>query len=101
MSHSIDDTASNDSASDDTASDDTASENRLAAFIAGLSTAPEQLRAYRENAEAAMDAARLGEDEKAVLRSGDWHAICEFLGDPGIRPLAGAQGGGDPGGEGG
>ena len=81
-----------------TSTEENASENRLAAFIAELSTSPAKLDAYRADAEAAMDEARLGEEEKAVLRSGDWHAICEFLGDPGIRPVMTSQGEEDEGG---
>ena len=71
-----------------------ASENRLAAFVAELATSAERLQAYRADAEAAMEAARLGMEEKAVLRSGDWHSICEFLGEPDVRPVSTSQGGG-------
>jgi ribosomal silencing factor RsfS len=62
-------------------------DNRLAAFVAGLATSPRQLAAYRDDPEAAMNAAELSEQEKEVLRSGDWSVICEFLGGDDTRPM--------------
>ncbi len=62
-------------------------ENRLAAFVAGLATAPSQLERYREDPEAAMAEAGLSEQDKEALRSGDWNLICEFLGSDATRPM--------------
>ena len=62
-------------------------ENRLAAFIASLATAPQKLRDYLDDPEATMAEAGLSGQEKEVLRSGDWNVICEFLGPDDTRPL--------------
>ncbi len=62
-------------------------ENRLAAFIAGLATSPRKLDDYREDPEEAMAAAGLSDQDKEVLRSGDWRIICESLGGDDTRPL--------------
>ena len=62
-------------------------ENRLAAFVANLATSPRTLEDYRDDPEAAMSAAGLSDQDKEVLRNGDWRIICEFLGSDDTRPL--------------
>lgn len=75
-------------------------ENKLAAFIAGLATSPEKLEAYLSGAESAMAGGGLSEEEKEVLRSGKWDVICEFMSDPGPRPVTDVQGPQETGGTG-
>ena len=62
-------------------------ENKLAAFIVELATSPEKLAYYKECEEEAMAEAGLLEQQRNVLRGGDWKAICEFLGDDCTRPM--------------
>lgn len=77
--------------------------SRLGSFVAGLATSPEQLRRYLADAEAAMAAAGLSEEEKAILRRGDFRVLCDFLDEGGPRPFPDPQpgGGGSGGGSGG
>ena len=74
-------------------------ENKLAAFIVDLATSPEKLTYYKDSEEDAMEEAGLNEQERNVLRSGNWKAICEFLGDDCTRPLTTGdqEGAGDQG----
>ncbi len=62
-------------------------QDRFARFIADLALDPGKLAQYRDDAEAAMQAAGLNDEEKAVLRKGDFRIICEYLGN-GIRPIS-------------
>ncbi|HYU32878.1 MAG TPA: hypothetical protein VEW48_12010 [Thermoanaerobaculia bacterium] len=66
--------------------------DRFARFIADLALDPGKLAQYKGDAEAAMQAAGLNDEEKAVLRKGDFRIICEYLGD-GARPITQDQGG--------
>ena len=61
--------------------------NRFAQFIADLALDPGKLASYRKDAEAAMQAAGLSDEERAVLRKGDFRIICDYLGDTGPRPI--------------
>jgi hypothetical protein len=61
--------------------------NRFAQFIADLALDPGTLASYKKDAEAAMRAAGLSDEERAVLRKGDFRIICDFLGDTGPRPI--------------
>lgn len=72
--------------------------NRFAQFIADLALDPGKLAQYKKDPEAAMQAAGLTEEEKAVLRKGDFGIICEFLGDTGPRPITLAEAGPGSGG---
>ena len=60
---------------------------RFAHFIAVLALNPDELKRYKKDPEKAMEDAGLSDEEKAVLRKGDFRVICEFLGDPGPRPI--------------
>jgi len=60
--------------------------DRFARFIADLALDPGKLAQYRHDAEAAMQAAGLDDEEKAVLRKGDFRIICEYLGNS-ARPI--------------
>jgi hypothetical protein len=60
---------------------------RFAHFIAVLALNPDELKRYKKDPEAAMEAAGLSEEEKGLLRKGDFRLICEFLGDTGPRPI--------------
>ncbi len=73
-----------------------AGDNRLGRFIADLATSPDKLRRYKADPEAAMTAAGLSDEEKRVLRTGDFRLICDYLGEPGPRPIQQDEGG--PGG---
>ena len=61
--------------------------NRFAQFIADLALHPGTLASYRKDADAAMRAAGLSDEERAVLRKGDFGIICEFLGPTVPRPI--------------
>ncbi|MGH9361944.1 MAG: hypothetical protein ACRD2T_08500 [Thermoanaerobaculia bacterium] len=61
--------------------------NRLGRFIAELAMNPRKLQDYKDDPEAAMSAADLSDEEKAVLRKGDFRVICDYLGDVGPRPI--------------
>ncbi len=63
-------------------------ENRLAAFVAGLATAPARLERYQQDPEAEMAAAGLSEQDKEGLRSGDWKLICELMASDATRPMS-------------
>ena len=63
-------------------------ESRFARFIADLALDPGKLTQYQKDPEAAMQAAGLSDEEKAVLRTGDFSVICDFLGDSGTRPVS-------------
>lgn len=65
-------------------------EQRFARFIADLALDPGKLAHYLEDPEAAMQAAGLDEEEKKVLRSGNFGFICQFLGS-GTRPIQGTE----------
>ena len=80
-------------------------EQRFARFIADLALDPTTLAQYRKDPEAAMEAAGLDDEEKAVLRTGNFQIICDYLGESGPRPVTYVQGGpgsgpgtGEPGG---
>jgi hypothetical protein len=60
---------------------------RFAHFIAVLALNPDELKRYKKDPEKAMEEAGLSDEEKEVLRTGDFHVICEFLGDGGPRPI--------------
>jgi hypothetical protein len=62
-------------------------EIRFAHFIAVLALNPDELKQYKQNPEKAMEDAGLSDEEKEVLRTGDFRVICEFLGDGGPRPI--------------
>jgi len=66
-------------------------ENRLGRFIAELAVNPQRLGSYKADSEAAMTVAGLSDEEKAVLRKGDFRVICDFLGGPGQRPIPDPQ----------
>jgi hypothetical protein len=68
-------------------------ENRFAQFIADLALDPAKLSLYKKDPEAAMQAAGLTDEEKAVLRTGSFAIICDFLGDTGPRPITMAEAG--------
>ena len=70
-----------------------AGDNRFARFIADLALDPGKLAQYKKDPEAAMQAAGLSDDEKGVLRTGDFGAICDWLGDCGPRPITQNPGG--------
>ena len=61
--------------------------DRFARFIADLALDPGKLARYKEDPEAAMQAAGLDDDEKGVLRTGNFNLICDYLGDSGARPI--------------
>lgn len=61
-------------------------EQRFARFIADLALDPATLAYYKQDPEAAMQAASLDDDEKAVLRTGNFQIICDYLGETGERP---------------
>jgi hypothetical protein len=65
---------------------------RFAHFIAVLALNPEELRRYQKDPEKAMQDAGLSDDEKGVLRTGDFRLICDLL-DAGKRPITQDQGG--------
>lgn len=69
-------------------------ENKLAKFIASLALTPKTQAAYRADPESTMAEAGLSEDQKAVLRGGDWRSIIEMIELPDERPLAEEQAGG-------
>jgi hypothetical protein len=52
----------------------------LARFVADLATDSEKHRAYIEDPEKAMRAAKLSSKAKAILRSGDWQKIYSAFG---------------------
>jgi hypothetical protein len=60
---------------------------RFAHFIAVLALNPDELKRYKQDTEKAMQEAGLSDEEKAVLRKGDFRVICDFLGDTGPRPI--------------
>lgn len=64
-------------------------DQRFAHFIADLALHPGKLAHYREDPEAAMQAAGLNDEQKNVLRSGDWKNICDYLVPSGERPVPG------------
>jgi hypothetical protein len=68
-------------------------EQRFAQFIADLALDPARLSHYQEDPEAAMEAAGLDDEEKAVLRTGNFQIICDYLGESGPRPVTYVQGG--------
>ena len=65
---------------------------RFAHFIAVLALNPDALKRYQKDAEKAMEDAGLSDEEKGVLRTGDFRLICDFL-DAGTRPITQDQGG--------
>lgn len=64
-------------------------EQRFPRFIADLALKPGTLAQYLEDPEAAMQAAGLNDEEKAVLRKGDFRIICEYLVPARDRPAPG------------
>jgi hypothetical protein len=64
--------------------------NRLGRFIADLATNPATLQAYRKDAEGAMSAAGLSENQKSAVRTGNFRTIVEMLGED-ERPIPGDQ----------
>jgi hypothetical protein len=78
---------------------------RFSHFIASLALNPARLAQYQKDPEAAMEAAGLDDEEKGVLRTGNFQIICDFLGESVPRPVTHVQGGpgsgpgtGEPGG---
>lgn len=72
--------------------------NLFAHFIAELALNPVLLQLYRDDPDKVMEEVGLNEQEKDLLRKGDFQLICKFLGDPGPRPITQNQGGpGSPG----
>ena len=65
--------------------------NRLGRFIADLATNPATLKAYKTDPEAAMSAAGLSESEKGAVRSGNFRAIVDLLGEGAERPIPDVQ----------
>jgi len=63
--------------------------DRFAQFIADLALDPGKLAHYKKDPEAAMQAAGLSNDEKGVLRTGDFKVICDYLTPSGARPAPG------------
>lgn len=59
---------------------------RFSYFIASLALNPVRLAQYQKDPEAAMQAASLDDEEKAVLRTGNFQIICDYLGETGERP---------------
>jgi hypothetical protein len=59
---------------------------RFAHFIAVLALNPDALKRYQKDPEKAMEEAGLSDEEKAVLRTGDFRVICDFLA-AGTRPI--------------
>ena len=76
---------------------------RFSHLIAELALNPARLAQYRQDPEATMEAAGLSDEEKDVLRTGDFGTICDWLADT-VRPITQNQGGpgslgtGEPGG---
>lgn len=70
-----------------------AEEQRFARFIADLALEPATLAHYKQDPEAAMQAAGLDDEEKAVLRTGKFQIICEYLDACRPRPIPDEQGG--------
>ena len=66
-------------------------QNSLGRFIADLATNPTALKAYKTDPEAAMSAAGLSEDAKNAVRSGNFRAIVDLLGEGGKRPIPEGQ----------
>jgi len=62
-------------------------DNRFAQFIADLALDPGKLTRYMKDPEAVMQAAGLNDEEKAVLRTGDFNVICDYLLPAGERPV--------------
>lgn len=71
---------------------------RFSHFIASLALNPARLAQYQKDPEAAMEAASLDDEEKAVLRTGNFEIICDYLGESGPRPVTYIQGGPGSGG---
>lgn len=67
-------------------------ENPMAAFIAQLAISPQKLYEYLEDPERTMTEAGLSDQERNVLRRGDWKMICEFLSPDDTRPLIAVDG---------
>jgi hypothetical protein len=61
--------------------------DRFARFIADLALDSGKRAQYKNDAEAAMQAAGLDDEEKKVLRKGDFRIICDYLG-AGKRPIS-------------
>lgn len=59
--------------------------NRLARFVADLFLDQDKLRRYLKDPEAEMSAADLTEEQKQVLRTGDFKIICKYC-RRGARP---------------
>ena len=65
---------------------------RFSHLIAELALHPARLAEYRQDPEATMEAAGLSEDERKVLRTGAFGAICDWLANT-VRPITQNQGG--------
>ena len=65
-------------------------DNPFDRFVADLATSPVTLRSYRADPEAAMSAAGLSDEERALLRAGSFPAIVDYLGS-GERPIPDPQ----------
>ena len=72
--------------------------NLFAHFIAELALNPELLGRYLREPEAVMEDVGLNDDEKAVLRKGDFKIICDYLLPTRGRPLPIELEGGPPSG---
>ena len=70
---------------------------RFSHFIAELALDPSKLDQYQKDREAAMEAAGLDDEERAVLRTDNFKIICDYLGATGARPGATWLQGGPPG----
>ncbi len=75
----------------------TEEEQRFSRFVADLALDPDKLAHYMDDPEAAMQAAGLNDDQKGVLRTGDFGEICDFLLPAGKKPAPDVEPGG-PGG---
>jgi hypothetical protein len=72
-------------------------DNRFARFIADLALDSGKLAHYMEDPASAMQAAGLNEEEQAVLGTGDFNVICDYLAPSAKKPAPGEDQGG-PGG---
>jgi hypothetical protein len=61
--------------------------NLFAHFIAELALSPQLLDRYLLDPETVMEEVGLNEEEKDVLRKGEFRIICKYLGGSGPRPI--------------
>lgn len=72
-------------------------EQRFARFVADLALDSRKLDQYQKDREAAMEAAGLDDEERAVLRTDNFKIICDYMEATGARPGATWIQGGPPG----